>query len=205
MGSDGLVTDLFASVELRLQCNVSFGPTEKNAMLFPGQGTNVAASVRKLVNSDGADGVRDYFRRASDVLGYDLLNLCLNEPEKLERTMFSQPAIMVTSLAAVHKLTAANPDAANKFTHAAGFSLGEYSALVFAGAMTLEDALRLVKRRAEVTCGLSCVSPSGGLMPVSSPMQLMNEAAEASPQSMATIIGLSDEQLKQLCRDAETE
>jgi len=93
------------------------------------------------------------------VLGYDLLDICLNQPEKLSTTAFSQPAILVATLATVERERCAEMAQASfppstsvnigAVTHAAGFSLGEYTALVFSGALTFEDGVRLIKSRAE--------------------------------------------------------
>lgn len=84
--------------------------------------------------------VQDMFAQASQILGYDLLKLCLHGPkEELDRTIHCQPAVFVTSLAAVEKLYVAKPAAIERCQAAAGFSVGEITALVFAGAMSFED------------------------------------------------------------------
>lgn len=109
------------------------------------------------------------FQKASAVLGYDLLDVCVNGPaERLNATDVSQPAIFVASLAALESLKAAEPDAANGVVATAGLSLGEYTALVFAGALSFEDGLAVVKARGEA----------------------MQAAAEATPSGMVAIIGL---------------
>jgi len=79
-----------------------------------------------------------------------LLDLCVNGPkEKLDDTVFAQPALFLSGLAAVEKLRVDDPAAIANCAQCAGLSLGEYTALVFAGAMSFEDGLRVVKARAE--------------------------------------------------------
>jgi len=88
------------------------------------------------------------FTRASDILGYDLAAICREGPaEKLNATAVSQPAILVTSLAALEVLKARDPGLVAAVPITAGLSLGEYTALVFAGAVDFEDAVRLVDVR----------------------------------------------------------
>merc|ERR1719321_2371090 len=87
--------------------------------------------------------VQAMFATAEKVLGYDLKDVCLNGPkEKLDQTEFAQPALFVCGLAAVEKPK-------KEDSCAAGLSLGEYTALVFAGVMSFEDALKVVKVRGE--------------------------------------------------------
>ena len=90
------------------------------------------------------------FEKANEVLGFDLAELCFEGPqEKLDQTDISQPALFVCSFAALEKLKAENPDAVQNCVIAAGLSLGEYTALTFAGAMSFEDGLRVVRKRGE--------------------------------------------------------
>jgi [acyl-carrier-protein] S-malonyltransferase len=90
----------------------------------------------------------DLFRRASDILGYDLAAICRHGPaEKLNATSVSQPAILVTSLAALELLKARDPALVSGATITAGLSLGEYTALVFAEALDFDTAVRLVDVR----------------------------------------------------------
>ena len=154
--------------------------TPGRAILFAGQGTDVGKSIKALVSGPHAEEATDFFTRASAVLGYDLLDCCLNDPDLLRTTAVSQPAILVATLARVavsdlgHKDTGALP------THAAGFSLGEYVALVYAKSLQFEDAVRLVKLRAEA----------------------MQKAAEAQAGGMVTVVGLDDSKIDILCADA---
>ena len=80
--------------------------------------------------------------------GYDLLDLCLNGPlEKLDRTEFCQPAVVVASLAAAERLRQMNEEAISACIGAAGLSVGEITALIFTGAISFENGIRLVKVR----------------------------------------------------------
>src|SRR5262249_2738232 len=112
---------------------------------------------------------RRLYEEASRILGYDLADVCFRGPEaKLNSTAISQPAIFVTSLAALESLRANDPDVLTQCRAAAGLSLGEYTALVFAGALTFPDGLGVVQRRGEA----------------------MQAAADAVPSGMVSILGL---------------
>ncbi|CAG2058451.1 unnamed protein product [Timema podura] len=138
-------------------------PRETSIILFPGQGTQFVGMGQDLVKFPIA---RDLFEAASEILGYNLLKLCLKGPkEQLDRTEFCQPAVLVCSLAAVEKLKEERPSAVENCVATAGFSVGEISALVFAGALQFERAVRLVNVRAEAMQLASEVSP-GGMMTV---------------------------------------
>jgi [acyl-carrier-protein] S-malonyltransferase len=114
-------------------------------------------------------------------LGYDLAQVCWQGPAaQLDRTDISQPALFVTSLAAVEGLRADSPQVFDEVVSAAGLSLGEYSALVFAGALDFEDALRVVKVRGEA-------------------MQL---AAEQEPGGMVSVLGVSRDEVAAMCDEA---
>src|SRR5436190_19374949 len=96
----------------------------------------------------GLAAAKALFDRAREVLGYDLLDVCVNGPaEKLNSTVVSQPAIFVASLAAMESLKVSDPAAVAACDATAGLSLGEYTALVFAGAMSCRDGLQVVRRR----------------------------------------------------------
>src|SRR5438067_10957800 len=118
----------------------------KPAFLFPGQGAQSVGMGRQLVES--TPQAKDVFDKAAAVLGFDLLQICLEGPaEKLDSTVYSQPALFVTSMASIEWLRANNPEVVENCTAAAGLSLGEYTALVFAGVMNFEDGLRVVQDR----------------------------------------------------------
>jgi [acyl-carrier-protein] S-malonyltransferase len=122
------------------------------------------------------------FDEASDILGYDLLELCTAGPkEKLDSTVVSQPAIFVASMAAVEKLRQEQgQEAVDAATCAMGLSLGEYSALCFAGAISFADGVRVTKARGEA----------------------MQAASDAIDTGMVSVIGLSKEVTEELCKAA---
>ncbi len=149
--------------------------------LFPGQGAQKVGMARDLVETLPA--ARRLFDEAGEVLGYDLLEICLNGPvERLNATDVSQPAIFVASLAALESLRVSEPAACDECTATAGLSLGEYTALVFAGALSFRDGLRVVKCRGEA----------------------MQAAAEASPSGMVSILGLEVADVEELVKAART-
>jgi len=122
----------------------------------------------------------EIFTRANEVLGFDLQNACFNGPaEALEATDIQQPAILVTSIALLAAL-AEREDPAPLAAATAGLSLGEYTALYFAGSLAFEDAVSLVRRRG----------------------QLMQEAADASAGGMVSLIGADEAQATELCAKA---
>ncbi|XP_013418436.1 malonyl-CoA-acyl carrier protein transacylase, mitochondrial [Lingula anatina] len=138
-------------------------PRETSIILFPGQGSQFVGMGKKLL---GYSNVKDMFEMANEILGYDLLELCLHGPiSELNKTVHCQPAVFVTSLAAVEMMKDSNPKVLEKCITTTGFSVGEYAALVFAGAMTFEDGLKLVKTRAQLMQRASEEVP-GGLMTV---------------------------------------
>jgi len=122
--------------------------------------------------------IRRLYDRAAEVLGYDLARLCFEGPaEQLDSTVVSQPALFVTSLAALESLRAESPDVVLSCEAAAGLSLGEYTAMVFAGVMDFEDGLMLVQQRGAA----------------------MQEASDATPSGMVSILGLEPVQVDALC------
>lgn len=111
-------------------------PRDTSIIMFPGQGTQYVGMSRDLMKFSKA---RDLFELANYILGYDLLKLCHQGPKStLDQTKYCQPAIFVTSLAAVERLKEERPRAIENCTSTAGFSLGEITALIFAGALGFE-------------------------------------------------------------------
>jgi [acyl-carrier-protein] S-malonyltransferase len=179
------------SSALRTQCTaatVQQAPSDtkfndykpKTAFFFPGQGAQTVGMCKDVTAEVPA--AKELFDRASEILGYDLLNVCIEGPkEKLDLTAISQPAIFVASFAALELLKKTEgDDALNKANVACGLSLGEYTALTFAGAMSFEDGVRLVKLRGES----------------------MQAAADAKPSGMVSVIGLDAAKVQELCEAA---
>lgn len=130
---------------------------------------------------DAFPAARDLFTQANALLGYDLAELCFSGPaEKLDSTVHSQPAIFVCGLAALETLKQNQPDLVAGATATAGLSLGEYTALVFAGVMSFAAGLRVVAERGAA----------------------MQAAADAVPSGMASILGLEWPQVEEICREA---
>lgn len=130
---------------------------------------------------EAVPAAKELFARAHEILGYDLLQLCAAGPaERLDATEHSQPALYVCSLAALEKLRSEQPAIIDAAVATAGLSLGEYTALVFAGAMDFETGLRLVRER-----GLA-----------------MQAASDAIPSGMVSILGLDREKIEGLCDEA---
>lgn len=151
------------------------------AFLFPGQGAQHVGMGKTIVEKYPA--AKELFDRAAEILQYDLAKLCFEGPsEELDSTVISQPALFVTSLAALEMLRADSPDKVLACEMTAGLSLGEYTALVFAGAMSFEDGLRVVQRRGEA----------------------MQAAADANPSGMVSILLLDRDKVAEICEAASS-
>ena len=160
------------------------------AFLFPGQGAQVVGMGRDLASTLPA--AKALFDEAAEVLGYDLLDLCTNGPaERLNETDASQPAIFVASLAALESLRATSPEVVEGVTATAGLSLGEYTALVFAGAISFCEALRVVKARGEAMQAAALATPSGMIAVLGlEPSEVQVLVAEARPAGTLEIANL---------------
>ncbi|CAF0937386.1 unnamed protein product, partial [Didymodactylos carnosus] len=122
-------------------------PSTTSVLLFPGQGTQFVGMGKLVVDYPS---VKEMFNIANSILGYDLYKKCTEGPkEDLDQTIYAQPAIYVTSLAAVQRLKSENQQAVENCVVTAGFSVGEITALTFGGCLSYEDGLRLIKARAE--------------------------------------------------------
>jgi [acyl-carrier-protein] S-malonyltransferase len=132
----------------------------KIAFLFPGQGAQTVGMGRQLY--DSLPAAKKLFDEAAEILGYRLIDLCANGPaERLNATDVSQPALFVSSLAALESLKASEPQTVAECAGTAGLSLGEYTALVFAGALSFADGLKVVRRRGEAMQAAANATPSG--------------------------------------------
>src|SRR5262245_46073965 len=150
-------------------------PRVQFAMLFPGQGSQTVGMGADLVAA--FPEARTTFARADAVLGYALSELCFTGPQAtLTETRHAQPALLVHSVAVLRILTTRGVEPAI----VAGHSLGEYSALVAAGALDFETALALVRRRGE----------------------LMFASGVAVPGTMAAVIGVATATVEAACADA---
>lgn len=111
-------------------------------IIFPGQGSQFVGMGRKLLAVPKVDRM---FELANQVFKFDLLDLCLNGPKSdLDKTNRCQAAVFVTSMAAVEHLKYTNPLALKDCYATAGFSIGEYAALVLANALKFEDGMTLI-------------------------------------------------------------
>jgi [acyl-carrier-protein] S-malonyltransferase len=154
----------------------------KVAFLFPGQGAQAVGMGATVCSQVPA--ARALFDRAGEVLGYDLYKLCTEGPsEKLDSTVHSQPALFVAGLAALEQLKQNSPEVVERCSATAGLSLGEYTALVFAGVFDFETGLRVVQERC----------------------QAMQDAADATSGGMVSVLGVEREQVQKIVDEARSD
>ena len=152
----------------------------KVALLFPGQGAQSVGMGLTLVEKYPVAST--LFDRAAAILGYDLAKRCFEGPaEELDSTVVSQPAIFTLSIAALEVLRLEPPEVVEQCKAAAGLSLGEYTALTFAGVFEFEDGLRLVQKRG----------------------QAMQDASDATAGGMVSILGMELADIEELCIEAK--
>jgi [acyl-carrier-protein] S-malonyltransferase len=148
----------------------------KVAFVFPGQGSQTIGMGKDLT---AYPIVRQTFEQADDILGFKLSDLCFNGPEThLNDTINTQPALFTSGMAILRALKTELPD--SSAVCVAGHSLGEFTALAAAGAVSFEAGLRLVRERG----------------------RLMKEAGEKSPGAMAALLGLEADQVRDVCNRA---
>lgn len=154
----------------------------KVAFLFPGQGAQAPGMGKDF--AEAFPEAARVFEEASDVLGWDVADCCFNGPqEELDRTAVSQPTILTTSMAVVAAMEAVGRPEVAACAGAAGLSLGEYSALVMARALTFADALQLVQKRG----------------------RFMEEACAENPGTMMSVLGLDDDIVQAICAQARAD
>jgi len=148
----------------------------KTAFLFAGQGAQAVGMGRDF--AEAFRSAAELYQEAGRVLGWDVARLCFEGPrEELERTSRCQPAILATSLAILAAMRESGAPEVEACGAAAGLSLGEYTALVMAGALQVPDALRLVQKRGE----------------------FMEQACARNPGAMASVLGLEDGIVEAIC------
>lgn len=145
----------------------------KHAYVFPGQGAQAVGMGKDLY--DNVPAAKELFEKANEILGFRITDMMFaGSPDDLKQTKVTQPAVFLHSVI-LAKALGVKPDAV------AGHSLGEFSALVVAGALSFEDGLKLVSKRA----------------------MAMQAACEAQPGGMAAILGLQDEAVEKACAEVE--
>jgi [acyl-carrier-protein] S-malonyltransferase len=154
------------------------------AFVFPGQGSQYVGMGKQLY--DASPAARRVFGQADEVLGFPLSTLCFEGPQaELDDTYNAQPAILTVSIACLEALKERFGPLGYVLSPrlVAGHSMGEYTALVAAGVLDFEDALKLVRERG----------------------RLMKETARDNPGGMAAVIGLDDQALEEVVREAQSE
>ena len=152
-----------------------------NAFLFPGQGAQHVGMGQSLFKL--SEKAKALFSSADEILGYSLSTLCFEGPkEELNQTVHAQPALYVCSLAALEILKEKEPQLVESCKMTAGLSLGEYTALTFASALSFEEGLQLVQKRGEA----------------------MQKAAETVSSGMVSLLLIDLPEVEQLCKEASS-
>lgn len=153
-------------------------PAMPAALLFPGQGSQYVGMLKGCAD---LPAVQTMLATAKGILGWDVRELCLEGPEEqLSQTRYCQPCMFIAGMAGLEIMRDSKNEAVDRPQAVAGLSLGEYTALCAAGVLSFEDALRLVKVRAEA----------------------MQEATEVQPQCMCSVAGLDKPTVQDLCKKA---
>lgn len=157
------------------------------AMLFPGQGAQKVGMAADFVEKFSL--AREYFDRADECLGYQLSKLVLDGPdEELTLTKYCQPAIYLTSIAIAEVLKAEGHSAVANIDCCAGLSLGEYSALYFAGVFSFEDGLKLVASRGAAMQLASDEPASGMVSLLGADLEKANAVAAAAAEGEVMVV-----------------